>query len=54
MEDWEKHFLELLEGVKKQVEIGEKRRLEESGEEPGEEEIESQLKKIKKKKSDRC
>jgi len=53
MEDWEKHFLELLEGEKGiSEEIGEKKRMEgDQEEELGEKEIEIQLKKIKKKKA---
>jgi len=50
MEDWEKHFLDLLEGEKGTgEETGEKRRMEGDKEkELREEEIETQLKKIKK------
>jgi len=55
MEEWEKHFLRLLEREKGTGEkIGEKRRLKgDQEEELGEKEIEFQLKKLKKKKSDR-
>jgi len=53
MEDWEKDFLELLEGEEGiGEETGVKRRMERDQEEElGEEEIEIQLKKIKKKKA---
>jgi len=53
MEDWEKHFVELLEGEKGTgEETGEKRRMEGNQEEElEEEEIKIQLKKIKKKKA---
>jgi len=53
MEEWEKHFLELLEGKKgTDEETGEKRRMEGDEEkELREEEIEIQLKKIKRKKA---
>jgi len=52
MEKWEKHFLKLLEGEKgTDEEIEETRRMEEDQEEElREEEIEIQLKKIKRKK----
>jgi len=54
MEDWEKHFLELLEGEKGETgeETGEKRKMEgDQKEDLGEEVIETQLKKIKKTKA---
>jgi len=47
MEDWEKHFLELLEGEKGRKQE-KKKNGERSREELGEEKIEFQLKKIKK------
>jgi len=53
MEEWERHFLELLEGERgTNEETGEKRRMERDQEEElREEEIEIQLKKIKRKKA---
>jgi len=52
MEEWEKHFLDLLKGEKETGEkTGKKRRLEgDLEEELGEEEIEFQLKRVKKEK----